>query len=299
MNGADDPGRITGLDRVGVIVHDLEAVSARYRRMGFTLTPLSRHVGAAEPGGPPVPFATGNRCVMLWQGYLELAALVDPDPALFRNRHDAFLACYAGAHMLAFRTEDAAAAERRIRAAGLAVAGTRDIQRMVETPQGPAAARFSLVFLDAAAMPEGYVIAIRHHTPEVLWQDRWIGHENGALALTELLIAVGDPLEAVPRYARLLGVRPVAAPDTARPVHRLELPAGRLAIVAAADLPAVVPGLVAPDVPYMAAFTLSVRNLEATRALLRTRGIACAEEPSRIVVSAAEAGGSALAFVQA
>ena len=63
------------LDHAGVAVRDLDAAEAAYRRLGFNLTPRSIHSGAVEPGGPVVPWGSGNHCAMFADGYLEVVGL--------------------------------------------------------------------------------------------------------------------------------------------------------------------------------------------------------------------------------
>ena len=82
------------LDHVGVGARDLAPLAAAYERLGFTLTPVARHRGKA----------TGNRCVMLQHGYLELIALIDP--SIPDNGCHAQLERYAGLHIIALGIHD-------------------------------------------------------------------------------------------------------------------------------------------------------------------------------------------------
>ncbi len=90
---------ITCLDHVAVVSRHADALFGAYERLGFALTPLSMHSGALGPGGPVVPWGTGNRCAMLRAGYLELIAIVDEErpcgifPELLRR--------YKGLHIIA------------------------------------------------------------------------------------------------------------------------------------------------------------------------------------------------------
>ncbi len=81
-----------GIDHAILGVRDLEAASAQWRRLGFTLTPRGRHVG----------WGTANYCVMFKSDYLELLGIVDP--AKFTNDLDKFLAEREGLLGLAFAT---------------------------------------------------------------------------------------------------------------------------------------------------------------------------------------------------
>ena len=59
---------ITGIDHTLVGVRDLEAARVAWEKIGFRLTPRGRHIG----------WGTGNYCIMLEQGYIELLGIVDP-----------------------------------------------------------------------------------------------------------------------------------------------------------------------------------------------------------------------------
>ena len=66
---------ITGIDHTLVGVRDLESARAAWSRLGFTVTPRGR----------PIGWGTGNYCVMLEEGYVELLGIVDPGPLSNRN----------------------------------------------------------------------------------------------------------------------------------------------------------------------------------------------------------------------
>ena len=55
---------IDSVNHVGLVVADLSAAAARFEAMGFTLSELSMHKGATEPGRPAEPFGSGNRCAV-------------------------------------------------------------------------------------------------------------------------------------------------------------------------------------------------------------------------------------------
>jgi len=70
---------ITGIDHTLVGVRDLEAARAAWDKIGFRLTPRGRHIG----------WGTGNYCIMLEQGYIELLGILDPTQ--FTNNLDKFV----------------------------------------------------------------------------------------------------------------------------------------------------------------------------------------------------------------
>ena len=85
---------ITGIDHTLVGVRDLEAARAAWDKIGFRLTPRGRHIG----------WGTGNYCIMLEQGYIELLGILDPTQ--FTNNLDKFLAEREGLLGLAFHSRD-------------------------------------------------------------------------------------------------------------------------------------------------------------------------------------------------
>jgi catechol 2,3-dioxygenase-like lactoylglutathione lyase family enzyme len=281
--------KVTTLDHIAVMVKDLAAAGAAYERLGFRLTPVSRHSGARTPGGPVEPWGVGNRCAMLRRGYLELMGGLDP--ALYDNRVPEFLARYEGIHILAFGCDDAASVADGLGRRGFAAAGVHALARALETPEGERTAKFNLVRLPPEETPEGRVLAIQHLTPAYLWQERYLDHPNGAVALTELAVCVADLDEAAARYARYFGAGPVAAAGR----RVFSLAAGRFVLTDADGLQAFY-GMAPPMLPFAASFTVAVGNIDATAAWLDRNGVSSANSGGRLVVSAAGAHGATIVF---
>src|SRR5438309_2849542 len=81
---------IAGIDHVIVGVRDLDRARAGWSRLGFTLSPLGRHIGQG----------TGNYCIMFGSDYIELLGIVDRSD--FVQNLDAFLATREGLMAMAF-----------------------------------------------------------------------------------------------------------------------------------------------------------------------------------------------------
>jgi hypothetical protein len=60
--------RRLSLDHAGLFVPDMAGAALALDALGFTLTPLTPQQTVDEPGQPPVPAGTANRCVMLAGG---------------------------------------------------------------------------------------------------------------------------------------------------------------------------------------------------------------------------------------
>lgn len=287
------------IDHVGVAARDLGPMAAAYERLGFALSPVAQQSGRRRPDLPVEKYGSGNRCAFLKHGYIELIAILDP--ALFDNTLNAFLARYPGMHILALAMEDPEANLARLRAAGLDIPGIAWLERPVEAG-GPIAKFARLPFPDP---PEGRIQLIRHLTPELVWQERWMDHANKAEALEEVILSAAEPAETAARLSRLSGL--AVEPDPAGG-FLLRLPGAaraagpfapvmetRVRVLAEAALPAVLPGVTAPASPFMAGMV--VRTADAGAAARRVlAGLPVAEVAGGLLVPPALAAGAAILF---
>jgi Glyoxalase-like domain len=190
-------GAAIGLDHVGIVGADLDALALAFTALGFALTPYAVHASGR----------TGNRCVMLRDGgYLELIATVPDQSSATLDR---FLARGAGAHILALEVANETVALERLRRAGLA-AELSITERGVTTSVHEPKARFAVI-LPAEAPAAGRVLLIRQLTRDLLWRRDNTVHPNRAAALTEAVYATDTPAEIMAFVSRLAG-RP-AEPD--------------------------------------------------------------------------------------
>lgn len=287
------------LDHVGVAARDLGPMAAAYERLGFTLSPVAQQSGRRRPELPVEPFGTGNRCAFLRHGYIELIAILDP--ALYDNTLNAFLARYAGMHILALAMTEEEANLARLRAAGLDIPGVAWLERPVE-PGGPVATFARLPLPDP---PEGRVQLIRHLTPELVWQEKWMDHANKALALEEAILSARAPAETAARLSRLAGL-PVE-PDPAGG-YLLRLPGAaraagpfapametRVRVLTEAALAEVLPGVTPPASPFMAGMVIRTEDGgAAARRVLA--GLPTVAAPQGLMVPPAFAAGAAVVF---
>ncbi len=196
------------LDHVGVIARDLSAAAARWERLGFTLAPLSRQRGAVPGQAGMQPWATANRCVILRRGYLELIGTVDP--AAY-NPWTRFLERFEGVHILALRCADADAAYLRLAPQAPFLDPPIARERKLSFHGEERTMRFRNIFSRDAECPEGRYIVIEHQTPELLWQEELMAHENGALALDEAFV-VGDDARLGARVKALAAIPQLLTP---------------------------------------------------------------------------------------
>ncbi|WP_214407926.1 VOC family protein [Pseudonocardia lacus] len=293
---------------VGHVVPDIEAASARYRRMGFHV-PAPRFPVLATAGEGVRAVGAGNTHLSFGRNFVELVAplgadvpdehlvpLVVPDGARERvavsiaattARVRAALERFAGVHILVLQTSDVDAAAARLTGAGIGHGGVVRLTR--PAVDGGAPVPIALLEVDAGHSPEGR-LALAEELGETGAE-----HPNGATELVGPVLCAPDAeLDGhAERYARLLA-RPVRE---AGPTRVLDLGAGRVVLVGASALDAVLPGERPPTLPAFVAFAVRVRDLAATRELLVGEGFPVRSAPDGAAfVPAAAAGGCALVF---
>jgi Glyoxalase-like domain len=285
-------GKAIFLDHLAHWVPDIHAAAALLDRLGFVTTPYAEH-GHAD-GDTTVPAGSANQCVMLEEGYLEVLTPIGDTPIAREVR--AALARYTGVHLAAFCAADAEAHRRRLVAAGFAQRPSVTLSRRGTTAAGEACTlRFTVVRPEVDCLAEGRVQFLTHHTPDELWQARWLEHPNTARALTDLLFCVADPREAGPRYERYLGRRAESVDGGSV----LEVERGRLTLLDAEHVRAALPGIHIPCVPFMAAYAVACESLGKARALLHASGIEHLDHGRQVLSVAAPAAlGGTVVFTQ-
>ncbi len=193
-------GLASGLDHVGIVVRDLAQATAAWTALGF---------------------APRFGRIMLGQGYLELLA---DDPARPSATLARFLAQGEGAHVLSLRVGSAEAAAARLARAGLeAELLAADRPADPEQPDG-ARARFRRLPLTDA---DPRLQLIEHQTPELVWQQRFLAHPNGAAALVGVTLTAAAPAVMATRLSRVAG-RPVVPAANG---YRLAMPQGEINVL--------------------------------------------------------------------
>lgn len=283
------------LDHIGIAVHSLAAARTDYERLGFATTLLGLHESPPRPGEPPALTGSGNHCIMLRDGYLELIGVTDASkPSSLRM----LLERYEGAHILALGAGNAAAARQAILARGFAIGQPALLER--EAPWGEEGretrrAAFANAYLDRDAFPEARVFVIEHKTPEVIWQRHQLAHPNGAVGVVEAWLCGWDPEAVADRYARLAGTPPVAE---AAGECVVALGRGRLRIMSRDAFAHRTGGLRPPAVPGMAGLTVAVRDLAQAEKLLRDNGLPMRKDTGGLLITGACTHGAAIFFIE-
>src|SRR5436305_10907671 len=230
------------LDHVAHFVPDVDAATRALARLGFAPTPVSVQVNPDPAGGPPRLTGTGNVTAMFANGYIEVLFKTADTPLVAEM--EAAMARYPGVHLAAFAVADAASAHRRLAGQGLRMRPLVGMERPVETPAQAGTARFTLARVEAGEMPEGRIQMLTHHTENLVWQPRWMAHENGALALMRIVMVVADADEAARRYARFSGRTATRAPLG----YAIALDRGRVDLMTAEDFRQFLPQIPIPSI---------------------------------------------------
>ena len=251
------------IDHVAHFVPHIDAASAALEQAGFTLTPFSEQSHRLEPGGPLTPAGAGNRCVMLREGYLEFLTPTGDTPIAQQLR--SAIQLYTGLHLIALGTAAPEADHARLEKNGFSPLQPVALQREIGTAAGYDTARFTVVRVPPGTMAEGRIQYCQQHTPELLWQPRWLEHRNHARGLAAVIICVADPQEAAQRYARYTGL----LAQLSGTQWRIDTQRGALLFVTPAAVVQKL-GITAPALPWIAGYVLTSDKLAATHDALNS-----------------------------
>ncbi|WAS96962.1 VOC family protein [Nannocystis punicea] len=288
------------LHHVGLVVREMAAAMAVYRRLGFHLPAPSCGAIAGHEGGPATPFGAINVHAEFARDFVELVACVDgpadapPDAVLvpvevprehvgrFRElvaRSVGTLAwClqrFQGLHILALQAADLEAVAARLGDAGVAHGGVHAAQRRIEGDPDPVAVPIRFLELESAEagpgrMPEGRVAIVSDPSSERPDRARQSRHPNGAVALVEAMLCVADTAlpAAARQWATILGLPARAAGATVV----FELEDARLVVAPASALAELLPGERPPALPAFVAYAVAVGDVAAARELVARSG---------------------------
>jgi len=254
------------LDHVAHFVPHVDSASSGLKKLGFTLTPFSEQSHRAEPGGPLVPAGSGNRCVMLREGYLEFLTPTGDTPVASQLRSS--IKRYTGVHLVAFGTAAPEVDHVRLTKAGFGPLPPVALQRQIGTATGEGTARFTVVRVPPGTMPEGRIQFCQQHTPELLWQQRWLDHHNRTAALAGVILRVADAREAAQRFARYTGL----LAQVNGSVWRISTARGYLLFLDRDTLHRRF-DVVAPSLPWIAGYVLKSEDIVETGDTLRRSGV--------------------------
>lgn len=272
-------------DHAVIVCGDLDAAAARWRELGFTLTPRGYHTLGSQ-----------NHCIMLARDYLELLHVTAPSPS--RQYYWDAQQRGGGCAAMSCKSSDAFATADRLRAAGFQPSDPIEFSRPVRLDDGSEhPATFRVTALDNA--PGARYFVCEHRTPELLWRPEWQTHANGAqaIAATYLVVEAGQVAETADAYAVMTGA-PMARKTGEAAM--LDIDGASFVITAPQALAeaAEVPGLGQGKTGY-AAIRLATNDLERARAHWRANRVQATDlSPAVSLIPAAQANGVALIFEQ-
>jgi len=277
---------IAGIDHTLIGVRDLEAARAAWETLGLRLTPRGRHIG----------WGTGNYCIMLEQGYIELLGILDPTQ--FTNDLDKFLAEREGLLGLAFRSRDNDRTAKWLAAKGLSPDGPKDLKRALELEEGEVLPAFRLVFLPPSETPGLRAFFCQHLTPELIRQGSWIVHAIRAVSLKAVVTVVERPGDLAPAYGRLFGADAVSTEGDSL---RVDTGEGELLFVTHEGLQRLYPAI---DLPrragaWTAAMQIGVLILADAADYLDYKGVKFVNTPRGMAVLPDQTNGAIVEFVAA
>lgn len=261
-------------DHIAHFVPRMDKAAAELARAGFTLTPFTRQDTQHGPAG------TANRCIMLEEGYIEVLTPTGAATALSQQM-DAAIARYVGPHLLAFAITNTEAKAKALRSELFRLLRPVELTRkVVEIDGSETDLHFSVLRLQPGQMPEGRIQYLTHHTPDGLWQPRYLDHENGAVTLISTLLGVDDVQEAAYRYSRFFGRPAEEVPGlNASQAVKFTLDRGKVTLTNP-DIAAIsIGGVRCPDIPCIPAYTLGFHDLAATLTLWNKRGFRITPTP--------------------
>lgn len=279
-----------GLDHLVLAVRDLDAIEARYRALGFTLTPRAHH-----------PFGTSNNLAIFDGNFLELLGVSAPakipehEAGRFSlGRHTAsFLERGEGLSCIVLDTADARADHRTFQAAGLATFEPLYFSRGATQPDGSErTVSFTIAFALPPAPAPVHFVCQQRHPPENFWRPEYQRHENGATQIAEVALRADRPAALVPFYAALFGSAAVAETGDGLVVGAGR---GRISALTSAALVRRF-GLAGAHDGAIVATRFAVSDLSASRRRLERSGAPLAEADGALRVAPEHAGGALLEF---
>ncbi len=281
---------VQGIDHVFLLVHDLDAGAAQFRRLGFTLSPRGLH--SAEKG-------TANHTLVFEHDYCELLGVVADTPDNLVHR-EMLAEDGDGLRAIACRIADAHAARKALAALGITAGPVSEFSRPLPGSASDVAA-FAATDLALDEAPSGHMFLCQHKTPDMVWRPELQTHANGARALAGIVTMANDTETLARRFARLFAEGQIRAIPGGHAVETGANSARILCLTPAAAAARYDDRAVADTPPRgYAALQIAVADIAVTAEVLTRAGIALQHGPQGTLwVGPAEACGTVLEFVPA
>ena len=248
----------------------MAAAEVAFDNLGLPLTPLSVH-GVADPAtGERKLTGTANRLAMLPAGYLEILTPhggIDNSTVQHLQKS---IARHIGIHLLAFTVADAGADAERLRTNGFELQPTVHLRRTIEAEDGTEAeVAFTVIRTGYDVFPEARAQILTHHTPEQMWQSRYLPPESCISGLIEAAIVVDNPTETAAHFSKFLGRGIIPDKDD----RLILLDRGRVRFVTRRSASQLFGATRLPPNPSVAAITLTSSDIDRTRDVLLSNGL--------------------------
>lgn len=281
---------ILEIDHLLTYVANMEDATSRYRRMGFTLTPIS-HI---------TTMGIMNHLVLLQSGtsgaanFIELMGIEDASklPAAMQ----AVLSGEQGIKSMVMTAPDAAKAQAELSQAGYPFAPPAHVKREWVLPgEGSVWPEFDVLLPIPA--PLSFNVC-QYHNLELYQRKDWQRHPNTALSVQAVFAVAGEPAEGIAYFEKLFGRKARLAPDGSLGVSpaavelQVYTPA---AFEARYGLPPRAPaerGLMS-----YAGMRVGVADMFALKQCLGDNGVDFADHSGRVVVGPGQACGNVIEFV--
>jgi catechol 2,3-dioxygenase-like lactoylglutathione lyase family enzyme len=275
-----------GIDHAVVATRDLDKAADTWRRLGFCLTPRSRHPALGSE----------NHCIIMHGDYIELLSPGDhPGTRYFAEFADA----RSGMAALALRSEDIEATKAILTRSRIGVGETLTFTRPAVMPEGSVmTAEFSVTMIDQDLTPGGMLFGCQHHTPQHIWVTGYEKHPNSAERISAVIYAAAETGKAARQFERILDSVGRGGPQGSIEVATGDAPIFVLPTAGfGARYKEAAEGIVAPG---FAGLSIQVIDIQQTADWLTSQGVPFSGSASlHLLVAPEHANGVMLEFYRA
>lgn len=189
-----DLRRNTTVDHVVInTLYDTDDAAESMAELGFALTPKGYHT-----------LGSVNYLIILGDSYLELVGLPRGGKVVRKE----MLSFPLGINGLVFSEASSVDRYAYLVGQGFTADPPQEFSRPVECSDGTRDALFTAVRLAGDTFPAGRVYFCHHHTPELVWREEWMHHDNTAFSVAAMTVVCTNPGHDAQAYGRCIGQAP-------------------------------------------------------------------------------------------
>jgi catechol 2,3-dioxygenase-like lactoylglutathione lyase family enzyme len=281
------------IDHLVLATHDLDAAGAFYEKLGFKVGARNRH-----------PWGTENRIVQFPGAFLELITVGEgadiPEHTDGHFSFGAFVQDYLKARegfaMLVLESNDAKADKAAFDKTGIGGFEPFFFERKGVRPNGaPVEVSFTLAFARDRLAEECGFFVCQQHRPENFWNPLAQQHPNGATSLAGVCMVAEEPSDHAEFMRAFTGIDEFSATSAGL---RFVTPRGEVEVLSDTAFAFEYGQPTNSDAAWLAAFSVTVPDLDALKARLSAESIRFYEHKGHLVVPPSEAFGVSICFVQ-